>query len=603
MRRHSVLLSTFIALGVVAPVPAAPLQPAATVLVVPPQPEEREQAAARLLQEWLRKATRSQDGFAILSAAAAPPPEAAVIEIGATPSAPQTNLYRDGFLIRRRGNRIWIRGGSPAGTFYGAAAFLDRFAGVRFYLPLESWTSLPSRAEVIVPDGVDITEQPYVKNSMMSGVGGMRGTGGTDQVPVRQEEREWLWRNAAFRKDSVEFSHQHSMFQRFPPERFATRYPAIYPLLNGARYIPSDPADQKWNPCFTEPALIDAAVESAEAYFRAHPERAYLSFSIQDSHVHCECDRCTREVKAAPDKATAYSAMNARFLSALARRLEKTRPDKTIVYIAYSDVREPPSEPLHPSILPVVVFTIGDTLIDKRFEPGSHILETWQRVSPQMGNHDWGQGHMYFIPRMYTGLTSRLLREARQRGLTWGYQHMESYPNWGLDGLKLWVTARLWWNPDLEADLLWRQLSRDLFPGARADMERYFDLLHRLWILMDNDAERKLRKWSNQFDLRSEQQRQMVRECRRILNSAAAAAGTSEEKSRVDLLSRSFRLSEMFFEMANAPRVTPGQVEALRRYAREEIAKDPWTVYAAGNPPELMKDIDAALAVVTKGKD
>ncbi|MFN0170204.1 MAG: DUF4838 domain-containing protein [Bryobacteraceae bacterium] len=576
------------------------LLPETTVLVTPASPAEREQKAAELLQEWLRKATRSATGFTILTAEAPVPRGSTAIVLRTRTDG---SLYRDGFVIKRTGRKIAIEGGSPMGTFFGASAFLDRFAGVRFYMPGDLFTSLPASSRLTVPD-VEMREEPYVRNSMMSGTGGMRGTGGTDRVAVRQEEAEWLLRNAAFRKESVDFSHQHSMFQRFPPERFAARYPEIYPMLKGARYIPSDPRDQRWQPCLTEPKLVEAAVESATDYFRAHPDRCFLSFSVQDSHAHCECDRCLREVKAAPEKALAYSAMNARFLNAVAERLEKnpvTR-DRTLVYIAYSEVREAPAFPLHPSILPVVVFTIGDSLIDKRFEPGSHILETWRKVSRQMGNHDWGQGNMYFIPRMYTHLTSRLFREAKQRGLVWGYQHMETYPNWGLDGLKLWVTARIWWNPDVDVAALWRQISSDLFPTAAQTMEKYFDTLHRLWIQMDNDAERKLRKWSNQFDLRSDEQKAMVKECRSLLDKAVAAAKSDAERRRVELLSRSFRLSEHFFDLANARDVTRGQVEAARRYAAETIAPDPWTFYSGGNAPELMKDVDAALSVVTRNK-
>jgi len=587
----------FLTAAVLAAAPL-PLTPQRTAIVTVPVRAAAEEQAAQLLQEWLRKATKSKTGFDIRTGT---DHKGVIISLGAVSGAPSPPDSRDGFRIQRRGDRISIVGGSPEATFYGAARFLDLFAGVRFYMPRDLFTSLPATGRVEMGE-TDITEIPYVRNSMMSGTGGMRGTGGQDKVSIRTEERDWLRRNGIIRKDYLEFSHQHSMYQRFPAHKFGERMPEIYPILQGKRYIPTDPRDQKWQPCLTEPKLVDAAVDSASDYFRAHPDRRYLSFSVQDSHAHCECDRCLREVAAAGgNKAKAYSAMNARFLNAAAERLEKTHPDRTLVYIAYAEVREPPPVPMHKSVLPVLVFTIGDSLIDKRFEPGSHILDQWKAFS-QLGNHDWGQGNMYFIPRVYTGLTSRLFREAKQRNLTWGYQHMESYPNWGLDGFKLWVTSRIWWNPEVDVPSLWRQIARDMFPGSAWDMERYFELLHELWIRMDNDAERKLRKWSNQFDLRSDEQRNMVRECRRILDSAVAAAKSPEERERAGLLSKSFRLSEHFFELANAQQVSAQQVEALRAYARDAIAPDPWTHYLGGSPAALMKDVDDAVAVITKGK-
>ena len=146
----------------------------------------------------------------------------------------------------------------------------------------------------------------------MSGTGGYSGTGGMLDPTPRTAERAWLARNAAFRKESLHFSHQHSILARFPPDKFAARYPEIYPILNGKRYIPSDSHDQKWQPCLTEPKLVDAAEESALDFYRQNPQLEYLPFSIQDSHVFCQCDRCTAELeKHGGDKVQAYSNMNA----------------------------------------------------------------------------------------------------------------------------------------------------------------------------------------------------------------------------------------------------------------------------------------------------
>ncbi len=573
---------------------SVPVTPRTAIVVArDAAPDERD--AARLLQEYLRKAFGARTGFDIAEAAPTAPSRIVVGGIA-------EGVYRDGFLIETGGGGIRIRGGSPAGVYHGAAWFLDRFAQVRFYMPGDLFTHVPARPpRIAVPEGI-VRDEPYVRNSMMSGVGGFGGRGDVSDSP-RGGEREWLRRNAVYRKEAAAFTHQHSMFDRFPPAVFAARFPEIYPVLKGQRYIPVDAKDQQWQPCLAEPKLVDAAEESALDFFRRFPERRMISFSVQDSHRHCECDRCrTALAKAGGNKARAFSDQNAVFLNALAARLEKSMPGRTIVYIAYSEVREVPSVKLHPSILPVVVFTIGDSLIDKRFEPGEGILDTWGAAVSQLGNHDWGQGKMYLIPRIYTGLTARLLSDARRRGLIWGYQHFEAYPNWGLDGLKLWVTARLWWNPDAETAALWKQAASDLFPSSAAEMARYFGDLEKLWILMDNDAERKLRKWSNQFDLKSAEQKELAAGCRRLLDRAAAAARTGRERDRVALLSKSYRLTEYLFEFANAPRVDRARVEEARRYARDVVGADPMAMFDGGDPETLMKDVDAALAAITKGK-
>jgi hypothetical protein len=179
---------------------------------------------------------------------------------------------------------------------------------------------------------------------------------------------------------------------------------------------------------------------------------------------------------------------------------------------------------------------------------------------------------------------------------------MEAYPNWGLDGPKLWVTARIFWNPDEDEEALWRQFARDLFPGASDSIHRYFSLLRELWIKMDNDAERKLRKWSNQFELRSEEQREMARECRRQLDRAAREARSESERARVALFSKSYRLTEYFFEFANTKQIPRARVEEARNHAQTIVAADPLSTYASGIPAEFNAMFNPALDAVTKGK-
>jgi hypothetical protein len=398
------------------------------------------------------------------------------------------------------------------------------------------------------------------------------------------------------------------MFQRFPPAKFASRYPEIYPILNGRRYIPSDPKDQKWQPCFTEPKLVDAAEESALDYFRTDPNLHYISFSIQDSHFHCECKRCLAVVaKHGGDRVAAYSDMNAAFLNQVSARLAVSLPahgipaNKIIVYIAYSDVRYVPTFPLRSNILPAVVFKISDILNDKVLDPGSNIVDEWAAAVKRIGQHDWGEGDGYFIPRYYTSLNSRLYRYIKKKGLILDYQHFEAYPNWGFDGPRLWITTKIWWNPDVDTDALLQQLTQDLFPVSHEPMSKYFQKMDALWIDLDGTAERKIRKWSNQFQL-NERQRSEVQEGRRLLDQATSLARDPLEKRRVSLFSRCYRLSELFFEIANEPVIKMAQLDELRRYVREEIAPDRMTVYTAGDDKELMKQIESAISSITRGK-
>ncbi|HRU05942.1 MAG TPA: DUF4838 domain-containing protein, partial [Candidatus Brocadiia bacterium] len=576
------------------------LDPSGTVIVTPARTAEAwTQEAAALLRDYLRKASGAERGFEIMVEPGDAKAKAA-IALGRTQYVNDEEiegLWQDGFVIRRKANVVVVCGGKSRGTFLGAVAFLDRFCGVRFYMPGELFTSLPAEPRLVVPGGVDIRDEPYVKATSMSGGGGAPGLG------------EWRKRNNAYSRAGLAGTHQHNMWAAFPPERYAGRYPEIYPLVKGARYIPKDAADQQWNPCFSEPRLLDAAEETLAAYYRRQPKHLWFSFGCQDSHVACECARCQAfyapfvKADAKEGKERAVSELYWRFMNKLAERIEAKLPGKRIEGLGYGVTRFPPPFKLHPN---VVVFTnlhIAELEADEILEArggGRGRLEEWLDVASAYGNHDWYHGNGYLIPRIYSGYWSRFMRRLKSR-IPVTYQHAEMYWNWGLDGPKAWVLCRLWWNPEADAEALLGQFCADMFGPAAEAMKVYFAGLEKLWARLDNieGPERKLNRWDTQF-VTSAQGREMIAACREALDKAAGLARTETQKKRVELFSKTFRLSEGLFALAAAEKWDPSRAEALVKYAREVVAQDPMTTMTTGEA--LVKQVEAAVKAVAGKK-
>jgi hypothetical protein len=564
---------------------AMPLSGANTLLALPPAADPFETKAAVLLQQWLRQSTHAKDGFTLVTEDK--PGDTAgkqIIALGRTrwvDKARLAALWQDGFIIQRRQDTIIIAGGQPRGTYFGAVRFLDRFCGVRFYLPDARFISQPAQAPSL-PASLDIVEEPFVRATSMSGPLAVPGYS------------DWLLRIAGHTRDGLAGTHQHNMWQAFPPAKFANRWPELYPLIKGQRYIPKAAADQNWNPCFSEPHLLDAAEESATEYYRAHPEHLWFAFGIQDSHVLCECARCQAFIQpfVARDpqrgRVAGSSALYWRFMNALAARLETKLPGKRIEGLAYSLTRNPPPFKLHSNIVVFSNLHIAELDGDRILEPGA-VLDQWLKVARVYGNHDWHQGSGYLIPRLYSGYWSRFLRHLQAR-LPFTYQHAETYPNFGLDGAKTYVLARLWWDPRVEPAALWRQFCDDMFGTAATPMFNYFATLETLWVSLDNATgpERKLNRWSNQF-VTTEKDRDTIRRCRALLNEALQLAPSSVARQRIELFSKTFRLSEYLFELAAAPAVTAAQLEEIRRHAREHILNDPLTLFQNMRSPDIIE--------------
>ncbi len=264
--------------------------------------------------------------------------------------------------------------------------------------------------------------------------------------------------------------------------------------------------------------------------------------------------------------------------------------------------REPPPFRLHPHILVFTNFHVAELDADRILAPdasGKTPADRWLDVASHYGNHDWYQGMGYLIPRSYSGYWARFLRHLQGR-VPVTYQHVEAYPNWGLDGPKLWILARLLRDPSSDVAALWEQLCGNLFGDAAEPMRDYFATLEALWALLDNveGPERKIGGWGTQFRT-TEQSRALVARCRERLDQAASAASSDDARHRIALFSKTFRLSEYLVEFAAAGTVSAARVEEARRHAREAIVSDPMTLHPRYRTPEAL---DAAIRAAIGSK-
>lgn len=526
--------------------PVLTLTPDSTFIVEPASKHPQTDRAAKLLQTWLRKASRSEKGFAIVSPSKDKPDHQGVViqfEVGLQGTG--DTLSADGFILKREGNCIRIAGSSPDGVFYGAVELLRRL-GVKFYLPGVLFTSLPRNPELTIQD-MDIVSEPFVESLYFSGID-------SDDRPAA----DWARINAVWRRKGG--THQHNSFEMFPPEKFASRYEEIYPILDGKRYIPQGARDQSWQLNYLEPGLIDAAMESITAFFEKNPGNTYVALSIQDGSRFDESPATKTVIEEFREKglpshrnrATSHIYWN--FIAEVGRRMEMRWPGKLIVALAYGGTRFPPAEKLPDNVVPFTNFHIAEMPMDgfmrEGHADGRPTLEAWLKVAKHYGNHDWYQGSGYLMPRIYTKFWVEFLRTVQAR-LPGAFMHVETYPNWGFDGPKYYILSRLMWDPKQDADEILKVMCEDLFGPAAEGMNAYFNKLEDLWIELNcnEGIERKMFSWQSQFKT-TPKSRQLIAEARSLVDQAQVLALDKDEKTRIQLFSDCLQASEYFFQLA-----------------------------------------------------
>ena len=439
------------------------------------------------------------------------------------------------FSIKRNEETIEISGD----TYQGVVYFLDVFCGVRFYLPTDLFTS--KRVDsVFIPKKLNIHHKPY---ALIFSTGFL----GSDA---------YLW--AKYHSNVYDQDlglDQHTMTRRFYDSSILKLYPEVY---SAGR--PKSIQAQDWEPDFTAPTLVNAALYSSRKFFEANPNQNYISFGVMDSKRGYSGNYTVQQ----------YSDMNAAFLNKLADSFKVYFPTKTIVYNLYSNVGNYPSFPLRDNILPITTYQLANAIGDKRFNDST--IDAYSKISKRVGNHDWAQGQGYLYPRIYTKLIDSFLLAYKKHGIKFDFAHLEMYPNWSLDGPKYYFMGKVYDNPEANCDSMLILFCRDMFDQAEREMYGYFSTLEKLGTTMENDypfSNRKLYNYKSQFMLTDEEQ-SLASLARDYINKALSKTNGVDHQ-RINFFSNGFKITEGLFQIKNKG-MEPAEISAYETFLKDSIA-------------------------------
>ncbi|HEY5462801.1 MAG TPA: DUF4838 domain-containing protein [Hanamia sp.] len=512
------------------------------------------------------------------------------------------------FIIKKKGNLIIIMGTDDIGTNLGVSYFLDHYCGVRFYLPGDLFTTIPKEHTISLPSTIDIERSPFTENITSTG---FSGTGDPNHPhDILQWDNYWAQMNGLVRTNWGSF--QHTMSGIFFDSTIMKKYSEIYPLINGKRNFPKSANDQDFEPDFAEPHLVDASVYAAVKFFKANPTVDYMAFSVMDGGGYSKEGKMGKFLSDYPQtpggQVQGYTDANANFLNNLAARLpgelvkNGISGKKHIAYIVYNQVRNVPKFKLAPSILPITVWHLSNALADS-FYLLHGALSKWTKVTSNIGNDDWAEGKGFIYPRIYTTILSKYLKKIKSEKLNFKYAHIEAYPNWALDGPKLYEMDKIYWNPDINIDSLRSQFCNDLFGKASKPMHNYFNTVESIstWLNNHSVTPTHMFNYIGQLSL-DDAEMLKVKEATQFLDEAEKVNGTTDdERKRIAFFSNGFKISEYFFEIYNSKTADTDKVNELKDYLKNTVAGNERMLNIATDKDFLTK-MDALVDEIVKGK-
>ncbi|MFC5407593.1 DUF4838 domain-containing protein [Cohnella soli] len=518
------------------------------VIVIADDASAKISAAANTLVEYVQKSTGAQLSVQTETQYDQSTGKEGMIPIYIGKAAPgQENnaasmldgMLDDGFVILPRQKDITILGAKETGTEFGVYEFLERYVGVRWLLPGEYGDDVPQSATLAIPI-TNVKQQPAFHSRAMWPLQYVN-EGGNDPA-----QYEWGVRNR-LRVQNPGF--EHYLWWMFLPTINYEDHPDFYPHdEEGNPLIPS--YYYGWQPCFSNEATVDFAVDWIKNYFRDNPNASSISLAVSDNGGFCEAlphhPNYTDKLNSLglPDMSDIYYG----WVNKVVERVLEQYPDKWFGLLAYQEVYDPPSFALNERVVP---YLTKDRLAWSDPEVRAHdqtVVDKWLQKASYIGFYDYNYGTPYVLPRIYNHLMADNYRYAIDNNVIASYG--ELFPNWG-EAPKIWLMTKLLWDPEQDVDVLlddWYK--RAVGPEAAPYLKAYYDHWEDFWENRIKETDwfqgRKniVYFMYNSAAYLSAVTDEEIAQSRSWLESAVAKAQTNDQKARANLLLKAFEYYE-----------------------------------------------------------
>ncbi len=433
-------------------------------------------------------------------------------------------LRAEGFYQMCDGSTLLgVLGKDPQGLMFGVCDLLEQL-GVRWYFPGELGEEIPQTPTIRV-SWMENAENPamIVRNVWYS----------WGRRPDWQVNgyAQWRMRN---KMGGRKAQMGHALARIVPPGEFGETHPEYFRELGGQRVVPRPGQGAGWQPCTSNPEVVNLAVEAARAAFDEDPELWSFSISPNDGYGWCECAAC--RALDPPEAGTGQGGYMGRrmliFANQVAEQVAQTHPDRYVAFYAYAGTVEPPTDVrAHPNVV-VAVAPYGrvgcgiHAFDDPRCEPGARfreLLEGWAAICDTVMAREYFTG---LVPET-EAITRAAVGYSLAENMPWYRDHhvvgisSEANVDYGSAAINFWLAAKLMWNPDEDVAALLDDWYSGMYGPAAATMREYFETIIT-----------RARERQHQGPLVLDEE---LPELRAMLDEAAGEVETDRRRGRVEM--------------------------------------------------------------------
>jgi len=390
---------------------------------------------------------------------------------GIVPDTLAANGYRILVTEENGQPRLVIAGTTKLGVTNGVYDLLTRDLGVVWGMAGDLFEEIPRRATIAVR-AIDRTTVPAFAS-----------------VRLRTDEHGWARRNRV-EDGNITLPYTiagHNIISLFPVSQNRD-HPEYYAYHGGKRRIPESEPHTRTMICPSHPDVVRITIEKLRAYFNAHPDVPGFSLCGSDDDAWCECERCaaldTLNRSYGIDRQ--YSESYFTLIDTVGRALMRSHPDRYITAYAYWTTLVPPKSIAHlPSNVAVHLTQDASQHFDVKIAQEDYrLLREWRAKADHVCLYEYGNLG-WVMPRNFATLSAQRIKRLAEMGIETYYS--EELPHWPLMAPKVWLTARLLWEPGLDPKTTLDAWYAAMFRGSARPMKRFYETLDRSW----NETERR----------------------------------------------------------------------------------------------------------------
>jgi Domain of unknown function (DUF4838) len=391
----------------------------------------------------------------------------------------------DGYLIAVKNDNIYILGrdtkngqvstecGFSKGTLFGTYSFIEKYLGVRWFMPGSDGEYYKSQPTIAIKTSV-LTENPdfrwrnipyLIKNRKL------------DSALVNQ----WLLRQKinlqAYRMSLI---HYH-IWQYLFTDKVYKQHPEYFAQLGGRRMAP---LGDRYKICTSSPGAIKLHAEAAIKFFDKNPQKKGYSLSPTDSAGYCQCVKCKAQDEVGVPKNGKLTRRILLFYNAVAKIVYKKYPDKFMCGYIYANYLYPPKDKsikISPNLFLVVAssLTYGYTFFRPEVQQEwDKIMRSWCSMTKNIAYYDLpihsSDNNGAPLAPGIESLSKMLpaLKKFQVKAL-----YIYGDPEWGHAVVYNYLLAKMMWNAELNVNQQLADFYGKCYGAGGADIRKLYELI------------------------------------------------------------------------------------------------------------------------------